>query len=102
MKRTTWTVMLSAVALIAVGCTKVETGNTPNPASDTQPAADTGPPFPEQPLGSETLQTPVEDEGNGGRKQGVARAIGRALLKGIGGGSESEKEDPAEAPPFER
>ena len=100
MKRTTWTVMLSAVALITVGCMKVETGNTPNPANDTQPAAATGPAFPEQPPGPETLQTPVEDEGNGSRKQGVAGAIGKALLKGIGGGSDSPEDPPDEALPF--
>jgi hypothetical protein len=102
--------MLSAVALIAVGCTKVETDNTPDPASDAQPdgpapaepAIDPGPAFPEQPAEPGTAQGPAEGEGDGNREQGVAGAIGRALLKGIGGGSDSQQDRPGEAPGFNR
>ena len=106
MKRIAWTVVLSVVGLIAVSCTKVETDNTPEAASDEQPV-DSGPSEPaaglgpaEQPAVSETAQQPAEDGGDGKREQRVAGAIGRALLKGITGGSESEKNDPSEAPPI--
>lgn len=97
MKRITWTAMLSVAALIAAGCAKVETENTPGPASDTQPV-DALPAEP--PPGSETAQEPGEDDSQPKGEQRVPGAIGRALLKGIAGGSESDKGDPGEAPPY--
>ena len=47
-------------------------------------------------------EQPAENEGDAKSEKGVAGAIGRALLKGIAGGSESEKDPPGEAPEFER
>ncbi|MHC4178458.1 MAG: hypothetical protein ACYSWU_13185 [Planctomycetota bacterium] len=89
MKRITWTVVLLAVGLLAAGCTKVETDDNPGPASGAQPA---DPAVPGQ---------PAENEGDAKSEKGVAGAIGTALLKGITGGSESEKDRPDEAPEFE-
>ena len=98
MKRIAWIAMLSVAALIAAGCAKVETENTPDPANDVQPV-DAGPAEP--PAGSETAQEPGEDDGQPKDEQRVPGAIGRALLKGITGGSESDKDDPGEAPEYE-
>ncbi len=97
MKRIAWIAMLSVAALIAAGCTETETDNTLDPASDTQPA-DAGPAEP--PAGSGTAQEPGEDDSQPKDKQRVPGAIGRALLKGIAGGSESDKDDPGEAPAY--
>lgn len=87
MKRIAWIAMLSVAALIAAGCAKVETENTPDP--------------PEPPAGSETGQEPGEEDSQPKGEKGVPSAIGRALLKGIAGGSESDKDDPGQAPEFE-
>lgn len=97
MKRIAWIAMLSVAALIAAGCTKVETENTPDPTSDTQPV-DAGPAEP--PAGSETAQEPPGDDGQPEDEQRVPGAIGKALLKGIAGGSESDKDEPGEAPEY--
>lgn len=88
MKRITWIAMLSVAALIAAGCTKVETQNGPDSETEVQPA------------GSATPQEPGKENGGEGAKA-VPGAIGKALLKGLAGGSESDKDDPGQAPEYE-
>ena len=116
MKRTLWTVVVSLATLIALGCGKTETTNTPGPAIDAQPR-DSG----ETPRGDEsggakpaggfgvtkpavdsgTPQQPAENDG-GKKPQGrVAGAVGKALLKGITGGSGAKKNEAEQAPKSE-
>jgi len=102
MERILWTAVVSLATLIAVGCGKTETTNTPAPAIDakvrdsgeTPRGVESGGPKPAEGLGatkpavdSGTPQQPAEND-SGKKPEGrVPGAIGKALLKGITGGS---------------
>ncbi len=106
MKRTAWTAVLAVAALLAAGCTEEQKDKTPKPAVDAQPAKSNVPAPPEtskQPGPAENPapgQKPTEGKGDEKKGGGVAGAIGRALKKGVGGQTESKKQDPGEAAPF--
>jgi len=117
MKRTLWTAVVSLATLIAVGCGKTETTNTPAPAIDAQ-AGDSGK-MPQRvesggakpaegfgvtkPAGdSGTAQQPAEND-SGKKPEGrVPGAVGKALLKGITGGSGAKKNALEKAPTLDR
>jgi hypothetical protein len=116
MKRTLLTVVVALGTLIAVGCGKTETTNTPAKAIDSQPR-DSGKTLPgvesggakppgslgvTKPAGdSGTAQQPAENQ-SGKKPQGrVPGAVGKALLKGITGGSGAKKNEAEEAPKLE-
>jgi len=116
MKRTLWTAVVSLATLVAVGCGKTETTNTPAPAIDakvrdsgeTPRGVESGGPKPAEGLGatkpavdSGTPQQPAEND-SGNKPQGsVPGAVGKALLKGITGGSAPKKNEAEEAPKVE-
>jgi hypothetical protein len=116
MKRTLWTVVVSLATLIAVGCGKTETTNTPAPEIDakagdsgktpqgvesggTKPAGGFG--VTKSAADSGTAQQPAENDSGKKPEGGVHGAIGKALLKGITGGSGAKKNEAEEAPKLE-
>jgi hypothetical protein len=122
MKRIVWTAAVSLAMLIALGCGKTETTKTPAPTTDARagdsgktpqgvesgdqkPAGEAGVTKPPEEVGAtkpaDDVGTPQQPaEGDTGKKpQGsVPGAIGKALLKGITGGSGAKKNEAEEAP----
>jgi hypothetical protein len=112
MSKLQWTAMLLALVLTIPGCSGTE---TEQPEDSGELTTDTLPPEPaplgqpgeapaaeaDGPLDAPPAEGPIEGPDADAKKPGggVAGAIGRALLKGITGGSAAD--DRGEAPPYE-
>lgn len=101
MKRIGWIAMFLGVALIVEGCSNTETQAPDKKPVKQEPAKKQ--PAQQQPA-DEQLAAPGPTEppaGGAGAKKDtgkVAGAVGRALLKGIGG--KSKTDDPGEMPEY--